>query len=117
MFVLSEEVQAAMASLRFTATPVALCVANQRSTRFAVRATATGADLCELIETERPRPVIDRTCPLREAAEAIRSLEERHARAKVILVVGRQSVGPSSTTRPQRETTQPRSPCSPRRSP
>ena len=43
--------------------------------------------LTELIETEKIRPVIDRTYPLRETAEAIRYLEAGHARAKVVITV------------------------------
>ncbi|MEV4947749.1 NAD(P)-dependent alcohol dehydrogenase [Streptomyces sp. NPDC053755] len=41
--------------------------------------------LGELVETGRLTPVIDRTYPLGEAAEAIRYLEVEHARAKVVL--------------------------------
>ncbi|TME72194.1 MAG: NAD(P)-dependent alcohol dehydrogenase [Chloroflexi bacterium] len=43
--------------------------------------------LTELIETGKIRPVIDRTYPLRETAEAIRYLEAGHARAKVVITV------------------------------
>ena len=43
--------------------------------------------LTELIETGKIRPVIDRTYPLRETAEAIRYLETGHARAKVVITV------------------------------
>ena len=43
--------------------------------------------LTALIETGKIRPVIDRTYPLRETAEAIRYLEAGHARAKVVITV------------------------------
>jgi len=42
--------------------------------------------LKELIETRNVRPVVDRRYPLSEAAEAIRYLEEGHARGKVVIV-------------------------------
>jgi NADPH:quinone reductase-like Zn-dependent oxidoreductase len=43
--------------------------------------------LKELMEAAKVVPVIDRRYPLSEAAEAIRYLEERHARGKVALTV------------------------------
>jgi NADPH:quinone reductase-like Zn-dependent oxidoreductase len=43
--------------------------------------------LKELIEAGKVRPVIDRTYPLSETAEAIRYLETGHARAKVVISV------------------------------
>jgi NADPH:quinone reductase-like Zn-dependent oxidoreductase len=43
--------------------------------------------LTTLIEAGTVAPVIDRTYPLDEAPEAIRYLEEEHARAKVVLTV------------------------------
>jgi NADPH:quinone reductase-like Zn-dependent oxidoreductase len=43
--------------------------------------------LKELIEAGKVRPVIDRTYPLSETAEAIRYLEEGHARGKVVIKV------------------------------
>ncbi len=43
--------------------------------------------LKELIEAGRVTPVIDRTYPLSEAPEAIRYLEEGHARGKVVITV------------------------------
>jgi NADPH:quinone reductase-like Zn-dependent oxidoreductase len=43
--------------------------------------------LTELIEAGNLTPVIDRTYPLREAPEAIRYLEEGHARGKVVIRV------------------------------
>ena len=50
----------------------------------------TGADLQvlkELIEAGKVTPVIDRTYPLSEVPEAIRYLEEGHARGKVVITV------------------------------
>lgn len=43
--------------------------------------------LKELIEAGRVRPVIERTYPLTETAEALRYLEAGHARAKVVITV------------------------------
>jgi NADPH:quinone reductase-like Zn-dependent oxidoreductase len=45
------------------------------------------ATLRELIEAEKITPVIDRTYPLRETADAIRYVEVEHARAKVVITV------------------------------
>ncbi|MEU1408143.1 NAD(P)-dependent alcohol dehydrogenase [Streptomyces sp. NPDC005728] len=45
------------------------------------------ADLRELADSGRLAPVIDRTYPLGEAPEAIRYLEEEHARGKVVVTV------------------------------
>ena len=41
----------------------------------------------ELIEADKLRPVIDRTYPLSEAADAIRYLKEGRARGKVVITV------------------------------
>jgi NADPH:quinone reductase-like Zn-dependent oxidoreductase len=41
--------------------------------------------LGELIESGKLTPVIDRTYPLAEVPEAIRCLEEGHARGKVVI--------------------------------
>jgi NADPH:quinone reductase-like Zn-dependent oxidoreductase len=41
----------------------------------------------ELLEAGKVAPVIDRRYPLREAADAIRYLEEGHARGKVVISV------------------------------
>jgi NADPH:quinone reductase-like Zn-dependent oxidoreductase len=43
--------------------------------------------LKELIESGKVTPVIDRTYPLSEVPEAIRYLEEGHARGKVVISV------------------------------
>jgi len=43
--------------------------------------------LMELIEAGKITPVIDRAYPLREVPEAIRYLEEGHARGKVVITV------------------------------
>ena len=43
--------------------------------------------LKELIEAGKLRPVVDRTYPLSETAEAMRYLETGHARAKVVITV------------------------------
>jgi NADPH:quinone reductase-like Zn-dependent oxidoreductase len=40
-----------------------------------------------LIEAGKLTPVIDRTFPLREAPQAIRYLQQGHARGKVVLAV------------------------------
>ncbi len=45
--------------------------------------------LKELVESGRVTPVIDRTYPLRETAEAFRYLDEGHAQGKVIIAVER----------------------------
>ncbi|MFG2297347.1 NAD(P)-dependent alcohol dehydrogenase [Streptomyces sp. NPDC048603] len=76
--------------------PMALLVKGQVLSRFArhrlLVLTAEPrrenlAALRELVESGRVRPVVDRTYPLAEAAEAIRYLEVEHARAKVVLTV------------------------------
>ena len=52
--------------------------------------TANKEDLAvlkDLVEAGKVIPVIDRTYPLNEAPEAIRYLEEGHARGKVVITV------------------------------
>jgi len=52
------------------------------------RATAEDLELLkELIEAGTPMPVIDRTCPLSQAADAVRQREQGHARGKVVITV------------------------------
>jgi NADPH:quinone reductase-like Zn-dependent oxidoreductase len=41
----------------------------------------------ELIESGKVMPIIDRTYPLAETPEAIRYLEEGHAKGKVVITV------------------------------
>ena len=43
--------------------------------------------LKEMVEAGRVTPVIDRTYPLRETAEAFRYLDQGHAQGKVVIVV------------------------------
>lgn len=53
-------------------------------------ARSSGEDLAfltGLIEAGKVRPVIDRTYPLVQAAEALRCLETGHARGKVVVTV------------------------------
>ena len=61
------------------------------SQRLVSMVAATSADdldfLRGLIEAGTVKPVIDRTWPMAEAAEAMRYLEGRHARGKVVLTV------------------------------
>ena len=45
------------------------------------------AFILELLETGTVKPVIDRRYPLSEVAEAIRYLEEGHARGKVVITL------------------------------
>jgi NADPH:quinone reductase-like Zn-dependent oxidoreductase len=40
-----------------------------------------------MIEAGKVRPVIDRTYPLSQTAEAIRYLEEGHAKGKIVITV------------------------------
>ena len=61
---------------------------NQKVATFL--ASVTKEDLTflkELIEAGKVTPVIDRTYPLSETAEAIRYLEDGHARAKVVVTI------------------------------
>ncbi|ELS58717.1 NAD(P)-dependent alcohol dehydrogenase [Streptomyces viridochromogenes] len=62
--------------------------ARQRLLELSARQTkATLAALCELAESGKMTPVVERTYPLSEAAEAIRYLEVEHARAKIVVTV------------------------------
>jgi NADPH:quinone reductase-like Zn-dependent oxidoreductase len=78
--------------------PIGLAVRGMLASRVVTRhrirqmqevpaSAANLAALRELIEAGKVTPVIDRTYPLREAAEAIRYLEVEHARAKVVITV------------------------------
>jgi NADPH:quinone reductase-like Zn-dependent oxidoreductase len=76
--------------------PMGLFITAQLTRRFvrqrlvAVQEKPSSANLValrELIEAGEITPVIDRTYPLSEAAEAIRYVEEEHARAKVVITV------------------------------
>jgi NADPH:quinone reductase-like Zn-dependent oxidoreductase len=61
---------------------------GQRVVRLDVPADGANlAALRALVEAGKVRPVIDRTFPLSEAAEAIRYVETEHARAKVVVTV------------------------------
>jgi NADPH:quinone reductase-like Zn-dependent oxidoreductase len=76
--------------------PIGLVVKGRMLARFvrhrlttldAVPSGANLATLRELAEAGTLTPVIDRSHPLSETAEAIRYVEEEHARAKVVLTV------------------------------
>jgi len=76
--------------------PVGLIIRGQMLSRFVrhrlrvLTATPSKENLAalrELAESGKITPVIDRTYPLSEAPEAIRYLEEEHARAKVVITV------------------------------
>jgi NADPH:quinone reductase-like Zn-dependent oxidoreductase len=43
--------------------------------------------LADLLESGKVVPIIDRRYPLRETAEAVRYLEQGHARGKVVITV------------------------------
>ncbi|MFE9635439.1 NAD(P)-dependent alcohol dehydrogenase [Streptomyces sp. NPDC006463] len=76
--------------------PMGLIIKGQALSRFvgqrllvltATQSSRNLAALRELVERGDLAPVVDRTYPLREAAEAIRYLEVEHARAKVVVTV------------------------------
>lgn len=56
-------------------------------TMTAKQSPANLATLRELVESGKLTPVIDRTFPLEQAADAIRYLEVEHARAKVVITI------------------------------
>lgn len=61
---------------------------SQKLTPFLAKSSAEDlVYLKELIEDGKVTPVIDRTYPLSEISDAIRYLEERHARGKVVITV------------------------------
>jgi NADPH:quinone reductase-like Zn-dependent oxidoreductase len=43
--------------------------------------------LGDLVETGKLRPVIERTCKLDDAPEALRILDQGHARGKVVVTI------------------------------
>ena len=49
------------------------------------------AALLELVQAGKVIPVIDRTFPLSEAAEAFRYLGEGHARGKIVITMEQQA--------------------------
>jgi NADPH:quinone reductase-like Zn-dependent oxidoreductase len=51
------------------------------------RSRASLDELRELIEAGRVTPVVERTYPLSDAAEALRRLQDEHARGKTVLTV------------------------------
>ena len=55
------------------------------------------AFVAELLEAGKVVPVIDRTYPLREVPEALRYLEEGHAKGKVVIMIGTERPGLTST--------------------
>ncbi len=61
---------------------------RQRLRMFIARATAEDLEyLKELLEAGEVTPVIDRTFPLSQTADAMRHLEREHARGKVVITV------------------------------
>jgi NADPH:quinone reductase-like Zn-dependent oxidoreductase len=61
---------------------------SQRLSSFLAKSTTEDLQvLKELIEAGKVSPVIDRTYPQSEVPEAIRYLEEGHARGKVVVTV------------------------------
>ncbi len=61
---------------------------SQRMVPFLAQITKEDLNvLKELLEAEKVKPVIDRTYPLSQTAEAVRYLEAGHARGKVVITV------------------------------
>jgi NADPH:quinone reductase-like Zn-dependent oxidoreductase len=61
---------------------------SQKLVSFLAKASARDLQfLTELIEAGKLTPVIDRTYPLSEVADALEYLEEGHARGKVVITV------------------------------
>lgn len=61
---------------------------RQHAGMFVAKPSSADMDaLTGLIEAGKVKPVIDWTCPLREARQALRYLEEEHARGKVVISV------------------------------
>jgi NADPH:quinone reductase-like Zn-dependent oxidoreductase len=69
-------------------TPMLKSLALPRVTTFIAKITSDDlAFLAELAESGKLSPVIDRTYPLAETANAIRYLEQGHARGKVVITI------------------------------
>jgi NADPH:quinone reductase-like Zn-dependent oxidoreductase len=61
---------------------------GQRLSSFLAKSTREDLQVLKaLIEAGKVSPVVDRTYPLNQVPEAIRSLEEGHARGKVVITV------------------------------
>jgi NADPH:quinone reductase-like Zn-dependent oxidoreductase len=82
--------------------PIGLVARGQLLSRFVrhrvvtLTATPSGKNLAtlrEFAESGTLTPIIDRTLPLSETAEAIRYVEQEHARAKVVLTVAAERTG------------------------
>jgi len=71
------------------ATLVSMFVRQQGSTYVATPKPGDLAELSNLIEEDKLRPVIDEVYPLERFSEAMRHLNEGHARGKVVIAVGR----------------------------
>lgn len=65
------------------------------------------AALNDLIQTGKMKPVIDKTYPFSQLPEAMRYLEEGHARGKVVLTVGDNTEPLAPATRPTASPTSP----------
>ncbi|MEV1172758.1 NAD(P)-dependent alcohol dehydrogenase [Nonomuraea sp. NPDC049784] len=63
-------------------------VGRKKTANFVTRPKAADLDaLCELIEAGEVTPVVDRTYPLSEVAEAMTHLETGHARGKIVITM------------------------------
>ena len=68
--------------------PIVSRFSGKRTATFITKPSAPDlSTLKELIEAGKVRPVVGRTYPLAEVAEAIRYLETRHARGKTVLAI------------------------------
>ena len=67
--------------------PVLSCFVSQKFGMFMARMNSQDlTTLGELIQARKVTPVIDRRYPLNEVSEAIRYLEEGHARGKIVII-------------------------------